>query len=194
MRIRSQTSRFASVLVAGALTVAGCSDESGEALPSIETTPPRTEATSHAPHTGGAQLEAVNACDLVTEDDAATLSPGLAAEDLGSSAAHSVCEWSTSVDRGVPIEDGITFGIATRPAQAVDEVSVRGGAKVTDGKVGQRHAKRVAENDGIEGSCLLVIEVGSGRVDITVEARKTDRACQIASDISTIIEPKLPQE
>lgn len=193
MRALSQTSRVAAVLVAGALAVAGCADESGEAVPPNGVTSPSTDASSQAPSTAPVQLEAVKACDLLTDEEAATMSPGLAAEDLGSSAAHSVCEWSTSVDRGVPIEDGVTFGIATRPSQAVDEVSVRGEAKVTDGKVGQRQAKQVAENDGIEGSCLLVIAVGSGRVDITVETGKTDRACNIADDVSTIIEPKLPQ-
>lgn len=190
MRFSSRASRIAAAIVVSAMGLMGCADEDGQALPSNGTATPNTDASSQAP----VQLEAINACDLLGDDEAATLSPGLAVEDLGSSGAHSVCRWSTSVDKGVPIDEGVTFGIATRPTQDLDDLQSLDGGKVTDGKVGQRSAKIIAEDGRIEGSCVLGIEVGTGRVDINVEAKKTDRACQIASDISTIIEPKLPQE
>lgn len=190
MRVQSRTSRIAAAMVVAAIGLMGCADEDGEALPSTGTPPPNTEPSSQAPSN---QLETVNACDLLTDDEAATVSQGLKAENKGSSGAHSVCFWSTSVDRGVPIEKGVVFSIATRPTQDLDDFQALDGGKVTLGKAGQRPAKLIAEDGGIEGSCVLAIAVGSGRVDIGADVRKTDRACQVVSDVSTIIEPKLPQ-
>lgn len=190
MHVLSRASSITGFLVAIAVVLAACGGEGGEALPSNGTTPPNTDASSQAPSN---PLEAVNACDLMTDDEAVTISAGLDAEDKGSSGAHSVCEWSTSVDRGVPIEEAVVFDIATRPTQNVDNLRALDGGKVTLGNVGDRKAKQVAEDGRIEGTCVLGISVGSGRVDIGVKARRTDRACQVASDVSTIIEPKLPQ-
>lgn len=202
MSVGSRAISIPAVLFASVIVLAGCADEGGEALPSNGTISPKTTASSQAPGTPASELEAVSACDLLTDDEAATISQGLEAKDLGSAAAHSVCEWRTSVDRGVPIEDGLVFDIATRPTQNLEDLQALDGGKVTDGKVGQRKAKQIAEDGRIKGSCLLGIAVGAGRVDIGVERVEhpgkqsydvTEKACEDASKVSTIIEPKLPQ-
>lgn len=196
MRVLPQKARLTAALAVMAITLTACSDEPGTATPT-QPGPTSTSAPSSASQPSSSQsgaLEQVKACTLLTEQEAATISAGLAYEDKGAIAGtSSSCDWSSSVDRGVPIEQAIVFRIDIRPTQTLDEVSIRGNAKVTTGKVGVRPAKQVAENDGIRGSCLLVFTVGSGRVDVGVETRDTDRACKAASDISTFIDPRLPQ-
>lgn len=197
LRRQRRTSVLAALAAAGTLILGACGDENGQAIPG-ETIPPATSDPTSGPSTpapGGGGLAQVNACDLLTDDEAATISKGLEKEDLGAMAgATSACEWNTSIDRGVPLEDGITFGISIQPSQSVDEVSVRGDAKVTDGDVKGRTAKQVAENDGNPGSCLLSFAAENGRVDLGAESYgDTERSCTAVDKVSTIIESKLPK-
>lgn len=188
--------QLATLLAVAAIALTACAEEPGTASPAQPSTPPAsaTSSISQPSTSQDAPLDQVNTCTLLTDQEAAKFSAGLAVEDLGAIAGtSSSCIWSSSVDRGVPIEQAIVFGIDIRPTQTLDEVSVRGNAKVTTGKVGVRLAKQVAENDGIPGSCLLVFTVGSGRVDIRAETRDTARACRVVSEMSTFIDPRLPK-
>lgn len=177
---------------AAVLALASCEDEGGKALPGGPNTPP-SSAPSSAPGQGGGELEKIQACDLLTEQEAATISEGLKAEDLGPrSGSSDSCSWETNGD-DVSIDKYVVFGIDIRPGQTVDDYFVSTTGKVTDGKVGEgRKAKQVAENGG-KGSCELTFATENGRVDIGVSIKDTERACEIASDVSTLIEPKLPE-
>ncbi|MGH3467141.1 MAG: DUF3558 domain-containing protein [Thermocrispum sp.] len=179
------------------LTLASCSDkDGGNGLPGDPNTPPPVTQPSAAPSTApaqGGELEKIKACDLLTDDEAATISKGFAAEDTGpGSGASSSCGWDTSIDRGIPIDKHISLGINIRPWQSVDEYFVSSTGKVTDGDVEGRKAKQVAENGG-EGTCELAFAAEAGRVDVTVSTKQIERACEIAGEVSTLIEPKLPE-
>ncbi|WP_084036719.1 DUF3558 family protein [Haloechinothrix halophila] len=191
MRIlfRKKAAAFAAI---GFFALTSCGEEQGEAVTgNAESQIPATSQPTTTTSQNG--LSQISGCDLLSEEEAATISKGLKSEDKDSFAgAASVCTWNTSIDRGVPIEKGITFGISIRPSQSVAEVSVRGQAQVSDEEFASRTAKLVAENDGIEGSCLFSFAVAEGRVDITAESKNTKRSCTAVEDVATIIEPKLP--
>lgn len=178
------------------LVLSACGDEDGKALPGSPTAPPPTTHVStqqpSTPGQGTGQLEAMKACGLLTDTDAASISKGFAVKEEGPVGGSSdTCSWETSVDRGVPIDKHVSVSIALRPQQSVDETNL-GLGKATDGDVEGRKAKQVAE-DGGEGTCLLAFAAENGRVDILIHAKQTERACEIASDVSTLIEPKLPK-
>lgn len=101
------------------------------------------------------------------------------------------CSWATSIDRGVPIEKAVSFGIDIRPQHTTDQTNV-GIGTATDGEVEGREAKQVSEVSG-DGSCMLAFAAENGRVDIVVATKQTERSCEIASEVSTLIEPKLPK-
>lgn len=178
---------------AAILGLASCGDKDGSALPGGPSTPrPSSSAPSGAPGLGGGGLEKINACDLFTDGEAATVSTGFASKDMGAgSGASSGCLWSTSVDRGVPINKHVSMSINIRPWQTVDETSVSLG-KATDGEVGGRKAKQIVE-DGGDGTCALVFAAENGRVDIHATTKQTERSCEIAGKVSTLIEPRLPE-
>ena len=50
------------------------------------------------------------------------------------------------------------------------------------------------KGNGGEGSCLLAIAVGSGRVDISADTTRitSDETCDIVGKVADIVEPKLP--
>lgn len=193
MPITFRTAGAAIAAATAALILGSCGEETGEALPGAT----QTYSTTTSPPTttqGGSQLAKINACDLLTDEEAATIGKGLEKEDLGAfGGATDVCEWSTSVDSGVPIDKGITFGISIRPSQTVADVTVEGEAKVTDGDVSGRTAKLVAENASAEGACMLSFAAEDGRVDIIAESYDTEQSCAAIDDVSTIIEPRLPK-
>lgn len=181
---------------AAILVLTACGDEDGNALPGSPSSPsPTTHVSTQQPSTpgqGSGELAVVKACDLLTDAEAASISKGFAVKEEGPVGGSSdTCSWETSVDRGVPIEKHVSVSIAIRPQQTVDETNL-GLGKATDGEVGSRKAKQVAE-DGGEGTCLLAFAAETGRVDILIQAKQTDRACDIASDVSTLIEPRLPE-
>lgn len=183
------------LLAAAALMLVACEEKDA----GTPTTPaPPTQPSTGASQAPGGQLEQVQACSLLTEADAAQLSEGLVAKDMGAgSGASSGCGWSTSVDSGVQREDSLAFSINIRPAQTVAEAKPLDGGQVTPGKVGEREAKQIADDSSsLDGVCFLTFAVGAGRVDIDVDRsaqKSTEQACDDASKISTIIEPKLPK-
>lgn len=193
MRISTRLPTLAVIAAAAVMAVAACGNEPGNANPGPTTEP--TSVSSPAEQTTeqpSSELASVKACELLTEADAQRVGPSVGDPDEDGAAAgvSSSCTWQRSVSHSL---GPLVFGIDLRPSQTVDEVLASSEAKVTSGKVGEREAKQVAEDGGIVGGCMLSFAVGTGRVDIIVESEKTDVSCKAASDISTIIEPKLPK-
>ncbi|MBB2933409.1 hypothetical protein FHX82_000429 [Amycolatopsis bartoniae] len=76
----------------------------------------------------------------------------------------------------------------------MDELRANGGT-ITDGKVNSRTARQLQT---VNAGCILTLAVTpNSRVDVSVvvaASPNATEACQIASNIATIIEPKLPPE
>ncbi|GAA5171163.1 DUF3558 family protein [Amycolatopsis dongchuanensis] len=175
--------------------VVGCSSpQPGQAVPGPSSTATASQSASPSSDTAEADstLAAVQPCTLLTSQDIVQFKgqgPGKA-EDTQTSGATSACGWlGRSAD-----DRSVSFGILIRAAQGVDELQPIGGA-IRNGTVNSRTARQLASNDG---GCTLTLKVGErSRVDISVvvggQVDPTE-ACQIASNIANIIEPKLPPE
>lgn len=176
------------------MVLTACSDETGDPLPGDPNTPPTTQASTAPPSEPGqsaGELATVKACGLLTDQEIGTISKGFEVVREGPLGGSSdSCSWGTESDQ-VPIDKYIVLGIAIRPQQTVDQMNL-GLGKATDGDVEGRKAKLVTASAG-EGSCALTFVAEKGRVDIVIEAKPTDRACEIASEVSTLIEPKVPE-
>lgn len=187
----TRDARSSALIAAALIVLAGCGEEPGTPTPTSGTQPAsQAPNTTSSGSTGPAAdaLETMNPCDLLTAAEASRMGERIESRGL---MGTKDCSWRSNPSVG--LDKFLVFGITLRPGQTLDQISVRGNATVTTGQVGQRRAKNVAENDGAEGSCLLVFEVDTGRVDITVESKNTERSCKVASDVSTIIDPRLPK-
>jgi hypothetical protein len=194
MRGLHRSVRVVVVASAAAIVLTACSDETGDPLPGDPNTPPTTQASTAPPSEPGqsaGELGTVKACSLLTDQEIETISKGFEVIREGPRGGSSdSCSWGTESDQ-ISIDKYIVLGIDVRPAQTLDQLNV-GLGKATDGEVEGRKAKLVSASAG-ENSCALAFVAEKGRVDIVIEAKPTDRACQIASDVSTLIEPKLPK-
>lgn len=183
------------VAAAAALMAACTSTQPGQPSPSAD-----HSASSTGP--GGASpvansLSGINACTLLTDDEARQVAPGVASHvDEGTLGGDgtSHCQWkSPSTDES----SGFVFGITVRPAQGIQDVSsdppnpeVAATRAMTNGG---RQAVVMRNNQG-EGSCSVSIAVGSGRVDIDGQLARstTEESCSKVSKLSDVVEPKLP--
>jgi hypothetical protein len=80
-----------------------------------------------------------------------------------------------------------------RPKQALNDLVVDGGTVTNGTTTGGRPAKLVKTDS--QGSCVLSVGVGAGRVDFYAgvsTADTTDDACAVANKMSDVVEPKLP--
>lgn len=168
-----------------AVGLVACSDQTGgDPNPATSTT---TKSTTSSTSTGGKQsaLDAIDPCGLLSASDVARFGarPGKR-NDIGGAIG---CGWT------VPGQG--TFGIALRSKQSVDSIVV-GKGRIVDQSVGSHQGKRLEEPDGV-GACLVSIAVSdSSRVDVDGVATHTDnaKACDFATRVAELIEPKLPKE
>lgn len=151
--------------------------------PSTSVPPPSAQAslsTSTAPPSG---LAAIEACELLTTQDASSLSlpPSEPARDI---LGLRRCDW-VGPDGGVSTTINEDLGI--------DGLNLADASSVTDVTIGRHQAKRVVEGSG-PGYCDVIFAVGdSANVSVLASyLNDTPRACAVADQAATLIEPKLP--
>ncbi|HVW39769.1 MAG TPA: DUF3558 domain-containing protein [Amycolatopsis sp.] len=184
-------------LLTGALAVlvlAGCSTpEAGN--PTVATganSSSPTAAPSSAQSGGSNELASVEACSLFTDQEAAKFKiegPGKA-DNEPASGATSTCGWT-----GRSANDSSTsFGVLVRATQGLADVNKANGT-ATDGNVNGRPAVQFTSNVGAK--CLIALGVtAQSRVDISYvigAGQDSTEACQSASDIASVVEPRLPK-
>ncbi|WP_166462511.1 DUF3558 family protein [Amycolatopsis acidicola] len=187
--------KHASILVAAsalALGLAGCSSpETGTPSPvSSQTVAPAGSSTSDSG--GNNPVATLQACDLLTDQEAAQFkaqAPGKP-ESTDASGAASTCQRN-----GRSVDDNSTsFTILVRPDQGLDAVNTSGGT-ASKGNVNGRPAVQFMSSVGAK--CLVALGVtASARVDVTYvigAGTNATEACQSASQIANIVEPKLPK-
>lgn len=179
--------------VAAALVSAGCSDEGGQPSPT-NAGQPSTPVSQ--PSQGGA-LGGVQACDLLTADDAASIGVKDSGKDDagGGGTGTSRCTWTKPTEGGT---GGFALSIVVRPEQGIDSFEVEPGNTRQEGDVAGRKAVMMKgdESGTSKGQCTIALAVGqTARVDVGVTAgTDTKLACDTANKIATIVEPKLPKD
>ncbi|MFD2418474.1 DUF3558 family protein [Amycolatopsis pigmentata] len=176
------------VIAAAGLFVAACTNtQTGQAVPSAG----QSAASSSGTVVPG--LSGLKACSLLTDDEAKQAVPNAGPHvDQGEQGGPgtSDCKWSGSVTNG---SHAITFGVTVRPGQRIDDMVIKPGGAASDARTtGGRPAKEIKRNEG-NGTCIVGIAVGSGRVDINAATSDTTNvACSVVSKVSDFVEPRLP--
>ncbi|WP_246244802.1 DUF3558 family protein [Amycolatopsis pithecellobii] len=172
--------------------VAACSSPRTESPSPIGGPSSASTVTSESRPTGGGQLASVNACDLLTDQEAAQFNargPGRS-DSAGATGATSACQRS-----GRSADDSSTsFTVSVRAEQGLADVNADGGT-LTSGSVNNRPATQVTGSVG--ATCLISLGVTkTSRVDISFvigAGTEPTEACRTASQIANIVEPKLPK-
>ncbi|HJQ47259.1 MAG TPA: DUF3558 family protein [Amycolatopsis sp.] len=195
--IRSSRAIQLSLAVATLTVAVACSSEHpGTALPVTSGAAGSTPATSAGPATtatgGDSRLTSLDACSLLTGQEATTLFKAQGSgrnDETASSGATGNCKWT-----GRSANDSSTsLSISVRATQGLDQVDNDGGT-ITSGNVNGRPATKVARNTG--GYCLISLATSpSSRVDLGYvigASQDSTEVCQVDSQISSTVEPKLP--
>lgn len=180
--------------VLAVLCLAACSaQESGNPTPAAGASSTAANTTANSSQSGGSSaLTSVKACSLVSDQEVARFKiqgPGRADAEPAAGAT-STCSW---IGRSAN-DSSTSFGVLVRAKQGLADVNTAGGT-ATNGKVNGRPAVQFASNIGAKCTVALGVTAKS-RVDISyVIGAGSDptEACQSASDIATIVEPKLPK-
>ncbi|MGQ0773628.1 MAG: DUF3558 family protein [Pseudonocardiales bacterium] len=167
------------------LAAAGCL-ASGADTPTVEpdtSVPSSSQASPQPSVTSPTGLAAIEACDLLTEQDLATLGvpPQGRPNDI---AGLRSCDW--------PTPEGVV-STAINEDLGIDGLNLTDASSVTDITIGSHQAKRVVEGSG-PGYCDIFFPVGDN-ANVGVSAlylNDTSRACSVADQAAALVEPKLP--
>jgi hypothetical protein len=165
------------------LSVAGCSVPQAGTSVSAPRSPvkPSTPVPSSTSPTG---LAAIQACDLLTAQDAISL--GLRPQgETDKILGLRRCDWT------IPGGDGVSTSIDEKGG--INELNLAGASSVTDVTIGRHRAKRAVEGSG-PGYCDVFFAVGdTASVGVTaLYLNDTGRACAVADQAAVLVEPKLP--
>lgn len=174
-------------LAALAVAATACSNESqGQPLPtSRSTTATGTEASTPATSDGaGESMKSLDPCTLLTLDEVNQFDADAGVpKNIGGARG---CMWLIPDGRGL-------FSVNLRSGQGLQGIAV-GIGKLSDQPVGS-HKGKVLKEDGGRGTCMVAIGITeSSRVDV-LTGYKTDTAtaCDRATRVATMIEPRLPK-
>jgi hypothetical protein len=187
-RVTVQTAYRAAPLIALVIALAGCSAETpGEPNPTGTTGSVGSTTSTRPPTNTSARssLGSVDPCGLLEAADVAAFGANPGRRRGGSSAPS--CDWTVPGGKG-------GFSVDIHPDRNVDQIVVRRG-RLTDQVVGTRQGKRLEEDDG-PGACMVSIPItDTSRVDFQGTANtNTAKACEYATRVAELIEPKLPKE
>ncbi len=177
MNLRHLAAPLLLVLAAGcALPEAGTPDgEPGTTASSVVDPPPSAVQP--------AGLGAIEACDLLTAEEASALGVPPAGRPDEIAGLRS-CDWATP--------EGVVSTTIDEEL-GIDELVLTGASSVTDVAIGSHQAKRAVETSG-PGYCDVFFAVGES-ANVSVSAlylNDTPRACAVADQAAALIEPKLP--
>jgi len=174
---------------AAVLLIAGCtSKEAGTASPAgTSSVPPAVTGTSSA-SSGGATTSSLDPCSLLVASEIASFGAFGEPNKREEFGARS-CGYLMKTQHASDPQLGIDVNI--RDSQGIDTVNDTGKG-ITPGKVNGREAKVVPT--GTSG-CIFAMAVGSAsRVDISItSAVDSAKACDTATQVADIVEPKLPK-
>lgn len=185
------------VAAAIVLGLAGCADETaGNATPGDETsagrpsipdgtesTEPGEETSSTEPGSGDNPVAELEPCDLVSAEAAAEV--GLTGGEAGETGRARDCRYRYE---GATVDDSFTVGVAIFDELGLDDVV---GSNV-------KPVPTVGSHDAVTysppaGGCAVSMAVGeSSRVDTQAIGGDDQKACQLAMQLATLVEPELP--
>ncbi|GAA1208415.1 DUF3558 family protein [Prauserella alba] len=171
-------------------TSACSSSEGGEAATEPPTSEqPRTSAPSSSPaRIPETELAETDPCSLLSKSDVSKYGEqieGPIREDIGSSRDCRFMKPFGSEPKG-----SFTLGVAVRDDQGINDAVDRGyGIQKTED--GGRQFARIPS----EGGCTVAVSVTTAsRVDVLINmAAGTERACQVASEVSEVVASRLPE-
>lgn len=124
-------------------------------------------------------------CEILTVEDLAEYGEFQSRYKEGQ--ADRSCLWQAGARGG---GYAFTFGLSLRDAQSVETVNDNG-AGVQRTEVNQRPAA-VAKNPGV-GSCVVAMKLDDvSRIDVSVPRAEEGDACEIATALAGLVEPRLP--
>lgn len=177
---------FAAAAIWGA---AGCSqDEPGTPIPTGNPTSAPQASSSATPSAAAADVDSVQPCSLLTKSEAAQFGKFEAPEKKTLGTAR-VCDWlpvRTDASTDLP-----SFGFAVRDNVGVDGINDAGNGIQTGHVSGS--GRDYALTSSVD-SCTIALAVGDGaRVDVNVTGVEEQQACDLASKLVDIVDPKLPK-
>lgn len=177
-------------VVAFAALLAGCSESTGGSPTpgdeppnqSVTTEPSTEETTTSEPGTEGGIAE-LQPCEVLDAADLSALQL-TGGEELKLGGAR-VCEYRRE---GATINESFTVGLGILDDQGLDDLNAPTIEPLP--KIGSHEA--VSFVDEI-GNCGVAIGVGdSSRVETSATGGDQQQACQLASQLATLVEPRLP--
>lgn len=185
------TMRAATLLTAALLFpigITGCASSTG----GTPTPASPNDSTTGAPTSSPDALQSLDACTLLTQQEAAQFKPKAPGQlnTTGSSGAASDCEWIGRTKE----DDSMAFGVLVRPTQSVDSVNANGG-QLTNGSLSGRPAVKLVGH--LNDTCIIALAVTpASRIDVTVTsgtATDPTEICQVADTIAGYVNPRLPK-
>lgn len=178
------------IFAAAAIAMAsGCSDdEPGTPIPAGDQTSSPQASASATPSAAAADIDAVEPCSLLTDDELAQFGEFKAPDEKEVGTART-CTYLA--ERTSASNEQASVGFAVRDNVGVADLTDHGygvqeGQTVTTG----REATQAKTDDG----CTVALAVGEGaRVDTVVLGMDPNKACATANKIAEIVDPKLPK-
>ncbi|MFD9962921.1 DUF3558 family protein [Amycolatopsis sp. NPDC058986] len=188
--MRNLLLRSAIALTAGAFVLAGCSSQqSGTASPAGTASGGPSSPPASASGAPGGSTASLDPCTLVSGSDLSTYGTfdGPAKQDVGAGARD--CQLVRQ--RANASDDTLTVDITVRDNAGLDALPDNGGGKKPGTMTSGRKAVQAPQPP--EG-CVLALAVGTGsRVDVSIVSADSAKACDIASKVADVVEPKLPK-
>lgn len=170
----------------GTLGLSACSEEPGVAEPS-PTAPGDTTATSVPAEAPTTQLDA---CSLLSSAELKEIGNFKDGEVLDTGGARG-CSWNMS--ESIKFKYRFSIDVAVRDRQGIKDANDAGGG-IQKGKMGSGRKAVLIPTTRL-GGCILALAVGeTSRVDIAANGvEDSKKACDIASQVADIVDPKLPK-
>jgi hypothetical protein len=181
------SSRHVVAVAALLVLLAGCSEKTqGSPSPGDEPADPTTGQTTEETTTtepGADGLATVQPCDLLDATGVASLQL-TGGEELSLGGAR-VCEYRRE---GATLNESFTVAVALWDNQGLDALNASGVQQLPD--IGSHKAVSFVD---AAGSCGVGIGVGdTSRVDSSAVGGDQELGCQLAGQLATIVERKLP--
>jgi hypothetical protein len=170
------------VLLAGCSETTGGSPSPGDQTNPTDTTQGSTEETTSSEPSAAPDLADLKPCDVLDASELAALqlTGGKEEEVLGSRR----CQWRRE---GATGGDSYTVSVGLVDDQGLAELNVPQKQPTT---VGSHEAVTFVDSGG---NCGVAIAVGdTSRVETSATGGDQNQACQLAAQLATAIEPKLP--
>ncbi len=179
--------RVALTSAAAALLLAGCTTkEPGSASPVSTPSAPASSEGSTSANPGGATTSSLDPCSLLSASDLASYGTFGEPRTQQADGARS-CGYILNTQNAS--DPQLSVSVDIRDSQGID--SAGKGKSPIPSQVNGRKAAVIPVGSQ---SCILAMAVGdTSRVDLSVGADDSTKACDVATKVANIVEPKLPK-